>query len=95
VTGAPGDKHRLYVVERAGRVRLIKDGTLASTPFLDISASVDGSGAGGLLSIAFPPDYGTGGLFYAYYTDANGIRVVEFRRSASRDRADPTVSGCC
>jgi Glucose / Sorbosone dehydrogenase len=90
VTGAPGDKHRLYVVERAGRVRLIKDGTLALAPFLDISADVDGSGAGGLLSIAFPPDYGTSGLFYAYYTDASGIRVVEFRRSASRDHADPT-----
>ena len=90
VTAASGDKHRLYVVERAGRVRLVRDGTLASAPFLDISADVDLSGAGGLLSLAFPPDYATSGLFYAYYTDATGIRLAEFRRSANPDVADPT-----
>ena len=89
VTAAAGDRHRLYVVERAGRVRLVKDGSTLSTPFLDISARVDSAGAGGLLSVAFPPDYSTSGRFYAYYTDAIGIRIAEFTRSASRDLANP------
>jgi hypothetical protein len=88
VAAAPGDKHRLYVVERGGRVRLVKDGTASAVPFLDISAKVDTTGAGGLLSIAFPPDYATSGRFYAFYTDFNGIRIVEFRRSSNPDVAD-------
>ncbi len=86
VTAPPGDSHRLMVVERAGRVRLIKDGKISSAPFLDISSSVDARGEGGLLSIAFPPNYAKSGRFYAFYTDSTGVRVAEFRAS-NRDRA--------
>jgi Glucose / Sorbosone dehydrogenase len=86
VTAAPGDTHRLFVVERAGRVRIVKDGVVLSTPFLDISSRIDTSRSGGLLSIAFPPNYSSTGRFYGYYTDSTGIRVAEFRRSKP-DRA--------
>ena len=88
VTAAAGDRHRLYVVERAGRVRLVKDGSTLSTPFLDISARVNSTGAGGLLSIAFPP-ITRRVVVSTYYTDAIGIRIAEFTRSASRDLANP------
>jgi Glucose / Sorbosone dehydrogenase len=87
VTAAPGDTHRLFVVERAGRVRIVKDGVVLSTPFLDISSRIDTSRSGGLLSIAFPPNYSSTGRFYGYYTDSTGIRVAEFRRSSKPDRA--------
>jgi glucose/arabinose dehydrogenase len=90
VTAPPGDSHRLMVVERTGRVRLVKDGRVAPTPFLDISSSVDPAGAGGLLSIAFPPNYATSGRVYAYYTDGTGIRVAEFQAS-TRDRAEAST----
>jgi glucose/arabinose dehydrogenase len=86
VTAPPGDTHRLFVVERAGRIRVVKDGTVLSTPFLDISSSVQVSGGGGLLSIAFAPNYSKTGKFYADYTDSVGIRVAEFRAS-NPDRA--------
>jgi glucose/arabinose dehydrogenase len=86
VTAAPGDTHRLFVVERAGRVRIVKDGAVLSTPFLNISSSIDTTRGGGLLSIAFPPNYSSTGRFYGYYTDSVGIRVAEFRR-AKPDRA--------
>jgi glucose/arabinose dehydrogenase len=87
VTAPPGDSHRLFVVERAGRIRVVKDGTVLSAPFLDISSTVGASGgAGGLLSIAFAPNYSKTGKFYAYYTDSVGIRVAEFRAS-NPDRA--------
>ncbi|HLM27173.1 MAG TPA: PQQ-dependent sugar dehydrogenase [Thermoleophilaceae bacterium] len=90
VTAPPEDSHRLFVVERAGRVRLLKGGTALSEPFLDISADVEIGGEGGLISVAFPPDYAATGRFYALYTDSVGIRVVEVRRSQSTpDRADP------
>jgi Glucose / Sorbosone dehydrogenase len=87
VAAAPGDTHRLFVVERAGRVRIVKDGVVLSTPFLDISSRIDTSRSGGLLSIAFPPNYSSTGRFYGYYTDSTGIRVAEFRRSSKPDRA--------
>ena len=60
VTAPPREYHRLFVVERAGRVRLVKDGKVVSNPFLDISADVDlrgEGGHGGLHSIAFPRNY--------------------------------------
>lgn len=71
VVSPPGDTHRVLVVERDGQVRLVKDGVVQSTSFLDIRSLVEaGIGEGGLLSIAIAPDYATTGRFYAYYTAA-------------------------
>ena len=52
LTHAGDGSGRLFVVERAGRIRVIKNGTLLSTPYLDISSLVQaGSGEQGLLSV--------------------------------------------
>src|SRR6187402_94454 len=45
----PGDRTRLYVVEQAGRIRVIRDGTLQAEPFLDIVGRVGSGGERGLL----------------------------------------------
>jgi glucose/arabinose dehydrogenase len=82
VTGAPGYPKLLFVVEQPGRVEVMRAGRRMKHPFLDIRDLVgyDG-GERGLLSIAFPPDYGNSGRLYVYYTDNDGnIRVDEFRR---------------
>jgi glucose/arabinose dehydrogenase len=85
---------RMFVVERAGRIRIVgPDGSVRATPFLDIVASVNAtSGELGLLGLAFHPDYGSNGYFYAYYTrDAGGVirsRVSRFTTSADRNLAD-------
>jgi glucose/arabinose dehydrogenase len=78
------------VVERAGRIRVVRDGRKLSVPFLDISSNVRTDGERGLLSMAFAPDYAQSKLFYVYFTDRTGdIRVQEFKRSdASPERAD-------
>lgn len=82
----PGDTERLFVVERAGRVRISQGGATLPTPFLDVSAGVSSDGEGGLLSLAFPPDYATSGRFYVYFTPiGDTIRIAEGRR----DPADP------
>ena len=92
VASPPRDTSRLFVVERPGRVRVIRDGTTLPTPFLDISREVRSSDSErGLLSIAFPPDYAATGLFYLYLTaQPDGeLQVREYHRSADPDRADP------
>jgi glucose/arabinose dehydrogenase len=88
VTAPPGDRRRIFVVEQTGRIRVVRDGRKLPTPFLDLRNQVSCCGERGLFSMAFPPDYATSRRFYVDYTDRNGdTRVVEFRRSGSRDRA--------
>ncbi len=89
VTAPPGDTGRLLVVERAGRVRLVKDGVVQPTPFLDISSLVGQIGEGGLLSIALAPDYATSGRLYAFYTPRNGGHDRLRRRTEPTLPADP------
>jgi len=93
VAAAPGDRRRLFVVERGGRIIVLVDGRRQARPFLDISSKVSsGGGEQGLLSIAFPPDYQTSGRFYVYHTDrSNNIQIVQYQRTGSNpDLADAT-----
>ncbi len=89
ISGAPGYRKLLFVVEQPGRVVVLRRGHRLRRPFLDIRSRVAYEGERGLLSIAFPPDYASSGRFYVYYTDGDGnIRIDEFRRrSATRAAA--------
>lgn len=95
VTAPPGDERRVFVVEQAGTVRLVRDGLVSPTPFLDIRDRVIDQGESGLLSIAFAPDYAQSGLVYAIYNARMGpygdLQIAEFRRDPfDPDRADPS-----
>lgn len=88
VSAPPGDTHRVFVVERAGRIMVVRNGRRVKRPFLDIRGRVSEGGERGLLSMAFAPDYARSGRFYVYYTDNGGdIRVAQYRRSRNPDRA--------
>ncbi|MEA2352470.1 MAG: hypothetical protein QOJ14_884, partial [Thermoleophilaceae bacterium] len=63
VTAPPKDPTRLFVVEQAGRIRVIHDGHRVGRPFLDIRGDVQAGGERGLLSMAFPPDYASSRRF--------------------------------
>jgi glucose/arabinose dehydrogenase len=94
VASPPGDTHRLFVVERAGVVKVVRDGTTLATSMLDISSDVNTEGERGLLSIAFPPDYATTGLFYVYLASQpdGQLQLREYHRSAANpDLADRTA----
>jgi len=79
----PQGTEDLYVVEKTGRVRVIREGRTLPDPFIDLSDEVSTSGEQGLLSIAFAPDFADSRLLYAYYTDSEGEqRVVELRSNA-------------
>jgi hypothetical protein len=86
---APVNDTRLFVVEKAGRIRIIKDGVVLATPFLDITAQVSSAGERGLLGLAFAPDYATSGRLVVNYTNTAGnTRISTFRVSTNADVAD-------
>jgi len=83
VTATASEPSRLYVVEQAGRIRVIQAGRLLPDPFLDIVSEVRSGGEQGLLSMAFHPRYASNRLFYVNYTNASGdTHVVEYRTQA-------------
>lgn len=93
-SAAPGYGRLLFVVERAGVIRVMRGDQQLRKPFLNIRDRVDTTGEGGLLSVAFPPDYRRSGRFYVYFTDnSNDVRVTEFRRAGKKSlRARPGSS---
>ncbi|MEE8311270.1 MAG: PQQ-dependent sugar dehydrogenase [Candidatus Binatia bacterium] len=92
LTAPPLDTHRLFVVEQDGLIRIIEDGAVLPTPFLDIRSRVAGpssSNERGLLSLAFHPAYASNKRFFVNYTRsaggaANGDTVIaRFRVSGN------------
>ncbi|MCC6667099.1 MAG: PQQ-dependent sugar dehydrogenase [Polyangiaceae bacterium] len=85
MTSPPGDTARLFVVRQSGVIRIIKSGTLVTTPFLDITSSVSSGGERGLLGLAFHPQYATNGRFFVYYTQSasptGDIVIAEYKVS--------------
>lgn len=80
----PGEKRLLFVVQKGGRIMVIRAGKKLARPFLDLSGEVSGASEQGLLSVAFGPDYSKSRRFYVFFTDRRGDeRVQEFRRSRS------------
>jgi glucose/arabinose dehydrogenase len=87
---APPDDPRLFVLERPGRIRIVRDDALLDTPFLDITDSVATGGERGLLGLAFHPAYAENGKLYLNYSDGDGdTRIARYTVSADDpDRAD-------
>ena len=85
-----GDHARLFVVEQAGRIRIVRNGAVAAT-FLDIESRVGSGGERGLLGLAFHPRYAENGRFFVNYTDhAGDTHISEFRaQPPASDAADP------
>lgn len=94
LTHAGDSSGRLFVVEKAGRIKIVSGDQLLPTPFLDITDRVGSSGSEqGLLGLAFHPRYVENGRFYVNYTDRNGDTVVErYQVSSDPDRADPSTA---
>ena len=82
---------RLFVVEKAGRIRIIENNQLLETPFIDITDRVGSNGnEQGLLGLAFHPQYQENGRFFVNYTDARGDTVIaRFQASSDPNLADP------
>ena len=86
---APRGDARLFIVEQAGRIRLVKDGRLVAKPWLDIVSRVGSGGERGLLSLAFHPHFRENGRFFVNYTDRRGdTQVAEFHANPTADTAE-------
>ncbi len=87
VSGAPGSKKLLFIVEQPGTVRVMRSGKLLKRPFLDLRDLVRYGDEQGLLSIAFDPKYAKNRRFYVYYVDNGGnIRSTACAASAAPRR---------
>jgi len=61
---------RVFVSEKPGRLRVIENGTLLPTPFVDLTGKISDRGERGLLGIAFDPQFRRNHYVYVYYTAA-------------------------
>jgi len=79
---------QLFVVEQAGKIRLVQDGKLQPKPWLDIRDRVQAGGECGLLGIAFHPAFAKNGRFFVNYTTRqNGLHTI-----ISEFHAEPNAS---
>ena len=88
----PSDPAVQFVVQQGGLIRVIRNGVLQGTNFLNLTSSIATGGERGLLGLAFPGDYARTGRFYVNFTrSGDGATVVaRFLRSAANPLvADP------
>jgi glucose/arabinose dehydrogenase/chitodextrinase len=82
---------RTLVVEKGGVVRVVKNGSLLPTPFIDLSSRVNDYWDRGMLGIAVDPDFTTNGHVYLYYVYENDPAVYDGPKTARLTRV--TASG--
>ena len=96
LTAPPCDTTRQFIVQQDGRIRVVRNDTLLTTPFLDIHTQVTyvAGGEQGLLGLAFHPNYKVNGWFYVYYNNLGGnIRIVRFTVSGTDPNAADLTTG--
>ncbi|MEM6326306.1 MAG: PQQ-dependent sugar dehydrogenase [Bacteroidota bacterium] len=83
VAFAPGN--RMFVLEKSGIVKVVVNGTLQSTPFLDLRDEVLNQGDRGLLGIAIDPDFETNRrVFFSLTVDHNATSDAQRQDAYAR-----------
>jgi glucose/arabinose dehydrogenase len=99
VRNARDGSNRLFIVEKGGVIKILKNGAVLATPFLTIPVST--TSEQGLLGLAFHPNFASNRKFYVTYTRAAGGTVLGTTADqvmaeylvplATPDVADPTT----
>jgi glucose/arabinose dehydrogenase len=94
VASPPGDATgRLFILEKAGRIRIWNGSNLLPEPFLDIADVVRNDGEQGMLSMAFHPQYQSNGYFFVYYINHDqAITIERYQVSSDPDEASPVAT---
>jgi glucose/arabinose dehydrogenase len=85
VTNAHDGSGRLFVVEQTGKIKIVQNGVVRPTPFLDISGLVSKGTEQGLLGLAFHPSYKTNGYFFVDFTGLDGATIIYRYRVSPTD----------
>ena len=93
VTNAGDGTKRLFIVERAGIVKVVQPGSNVATEFLNITPKTSTDGERGLLGLAFHPSFETNRRFFVYYTRASdgAIQIAEYQASAGNPNVADTI----
>ena len=91
VTSPRDGTGRLFVVEQAGDIRIVKGGTVLPTPFLDLRGRISSGGERGLLGLAFHPNFADHPYVYVNFTDVNGRTAIS-RYTVGADKDVASVS---
>lgn len=89
IISPPDASGRMFIIERAGTIRVLTGMTLAAGNFLDITSLVSTTGERGLLSMAFHPGYATNRYFFVLYNNPAGDLVLSRYRT---DAVDPNLA---
>jgi glucose/arabinose dehydrogenase len=84
----PTNRAVQFVVEQGGRIRVLQDGVVLPTDFLDLRSAISSGGERGLLGMAIPGD-GSGRVFVNFTNPSGHTVVARFKRSANPAVADP------
>jgi len=91
LVNADDGSNRLFIVQQGGQVKILENGSVLATPFLDVSGLIASGGEQGLLGLAFHPDFETNRALYVFYTrSADGALTIAryLRHAANPDIAD-------
>ena len=93
LTNARDGTNRRFIVEQAGRIRVLLPEAATPALFLDITSRVLFGGERGLLGLAFHPQFGANGRLYVNYTRRpDGATVVAEYRDGVEQRVLFTVA---
>ncbi|MBK8100957.1 MAG: PQQ-dependent sugar dehydrogenase [Planctomycetes bacterium] len=91
-----GDYDRLFLLEQTGRIKILRNGAVLPTPFLDIATLVNtssGSSERGMLGFAFHPNYRNNGHVFVHYTRISDGASMVVRYTASTANPDTVNTG--
>ena len=91
-----GYDDRLFIAEQSGKIKVYKGSAILSTPFLDLSSTIQSLGTSyderGLLGLAFHPNYDTNGWVFVYYSKAKSGAGIDHESVLSRFTVTTPVS---
>ncbi|HTP99986.1 MAG TPA: choice-of-anchor D domain-containing protein [Casimicrobiaceae bacterium] len=93
IVNAHDGSGRLFLVQQTGQIRVVKNGALLATPFIDLTGVTTASGEQGLLGLVFHPQFATNRQFFVNYTRTSDGATVVARYTVptvGSDTADPT-----
>lgn len=92
VTGAADGTGRLFILERAGRIKVLPPDSNLPALFLDITEKVRTGGENGLIGLAFHPQYEENRRFFVCYSRASDGATVIAQYHASLSDPDSAES---